>query len=64
LEISLILKTAGIGILVSTAYIILSRSGREEMAMFVSIAGIVLVLLMLIDEISDLFSTIRSVFGV
>lgn len=64
MEISLILKTAGIGILVSTAYIILSRSGREEMAMFVSIAGIVLVLLMLIDEISDLFSTIRSVFGV
>ena len=64
MEITLILKTAGIGILVSTAYIILSRSGREEMAMFVSLAGIILVLLMLIDEISDLFSTIRSVFGV
>lgn len=64
MEITLILKTAGIGILVSTAYIILSRSGREEMAMFVSIAGIILVLLMMIDKISELFSTIRSVFGV
>ena len=64
MEITLILKTAGIGILVSTAYIILSRSGREEMAMFVSLAGIILVLLMMIDEISELFSTIRSVFGV
>ncbi|MBQ3100845.1 MAG: stage III sporulation protein AC [Clostridia bacterium] len=64
MEITLILKTAGIGILVSTAYIILSRSGREEMAMFVSLAGIILVLLMIIDEISELFSAIRNVFGV
>ncbi len=64
MEITLILKTAGIGILVSTAYILLSRSGREEMAMLVSLAGVILVLLMIIDEVSNLFTTIRSVFGI
>lgn len=64
MDITLILKVAGIGILVSTAYILLSRSGREEMAMLVSLAGVILVLLMIVNEAANLFETIRNVFGI
>lgn len=63
MEIGVILKVAGVGILVSVAAQILSKSGRDEQAMLVTIAGIVVVFLMLIDEIDKLFSLIRSVFG-
>lgn len=64
MDVSLILKVAGIGILVSTSYLLLSRSGREEMAMLVSLAGVILVLLMIINEAANLFETIRNVFGI
>lgn len=63
MDIGVILKVAGVGILVSVAAQILSKSGRDEQAMLVTIAGIVVVFLMLIDEIDKLFSLIRSVFG-
>ncbi len=61
--ISLILKIAGIGITVAVACQILQKSGRDEQATFVTIAGVVIVMLMLASEISALFSTLRSVFG-
>ena len=64
MEVSLILKVAGTGLLVSVAYQILSKSGRDEQAMLVSITGIVIVLVMLVGEISELMNTIRSVFGI
>lgn len=57
------LKVAGIGLLVSVAQQILSRTGRDEQAMLVSVAGIVLVLLLLIEEIGRLFALVESVFG-
>jgi stage III sporulation protein AC len=63
MDIGLILKVAGVGILVSVAYQILSRAGREEQATFVSIAGIVIVLAMLVGEIGELFETVKEVFG-
>lgn len=63
MDISLILKVAGVGILVTVACQILSRAGREEQATLVSITGIVIVLMMLVTEIGDLFSTVREVFG-
>ena len=63
MDVSLVLKVAGVGLLVSVAQQILSRAGREEQAMLVSIAGIVLVLLLLIEEIGRLFSLVESVFG-
>ena len=62
MDVSLVLKVAGVGLLVSVAQQILSRAGREEQAMLVSIAGIVLVLLLLIEEIGRLFSLVESVF--
>ena len=63
MDIGLILKVAGVGILVSVACQILSRAGREEQATFVSIAGIVIVLAMLVGEIGALFETVKEVFG-
>ena len=63
MDIGLILKVAGVGILVSVACQILSRAGREEQATFVSIAGIVIVLAMLVGEIGELFETVKEVFG-
>ena len=63
MDVSLILKIAGVGVLVSSASAILSKSGRDEQAMLVSVAGIIIVLLMLVNEIGGLFDAIRSVFG-
>ena len=63
MEISLLFKIVGIGMVVAVAHQILSKAGREEQATMVSIAGMVIVLLMLVDEIAQLLTTIRSLFG-
>lgn len=64
MDISLVLKIAGTGLLVSVVCQILSKSGRDEQAMLVSIGGIIIVLMMLIDELSSLISIIKSTFGI
>lgn len=51
------------GFLVTVAYQVLARSGRDEQAMLVSVSGIIIVLLMLVKEIGGLFDAVRSVFG-
>ncbi len=63
MDISLIIKVAGVGILVSVASQILSKSGRDEQSMLVTLTGIVVVLLLLVDEIALLFDRICTVFG-
>ena len=63
MDISLIVKIAGVGILVAVATQILSKTGRDEQAMFVTIAGILVVLMLLISQIRDLFDLVASVFG-
>ena len=63
MDISLIIKIAGVGILVAFASQILSKSGRDEQSMLVTLAGIVVVLLLLVDEIAMLFDRICAVFG-
>ncbi len=63
LDIGIILKVAGVGILVSAAAQILSKSGRDEQSMLVTIAGIIVVLVMLVGEIEKLFELVCSVFG-
>ena len=60
--VDLIFKVAAIGILVSVLNQLLVRSGGEDQAMLTTIAGLVVVLLMVIDQISNLFNTIKSVF--
>lgn len=63
MDVSLILKIAGVGVLVSAASSILNKSGRDEQATFVTLAGIIVVLLMLVGELGTLFDTVQSVFG-
>ena len=63
MDITLIVKVAGVGMLVSVAVQILSKSGRDEQAMLVTIAGLVVVLLMLVREIGALLDTVKAVFG-
>lgn len=63
MDVGIILKIAGIGLLVSVTNNILSKSGRDEQSVFCTIAGIIIVLLMLIGEIDSLFAIIKSTFG-
>ncbi len=63
MDVNIILKIAGVGILVSVANNILSKSGRDEQAVFCTIAGIIIVLLMLLGEIDKLFDSVRAIFS-
>ena len=63
MDVSIILKIAGIGILVTVTNNILSKSGRDEQSIFCTLAGIIIVLLMLIGEIDRLFKLVQSTFG-
>ena len=62
MEVDLIFKIAAIGIIVAVLNQLLIRSGREEQAMMTTLAGLIVVLMMIITEISTLFDTIKSVF--
>ena len=64
MDITLIMKICVIGILVTVAGTILSKSGRDEQALFCTIAGIIIVLLMLVQEIDRLLSSVRNIFGI
>lgn len=64
MNISLIIKIAGIGLLVAITCQILQRNGREEQATFVSVAGVIVVALLLVSEITSLLSAVRSAFGI
>lgn len=61
--VDLIFKVAAIGILVAVLNQLLVRSGREDQAMLTTIAGLIVVLLMIIEQISYLFETIKNVFN-
>lgn len=63
MNVEFIFKIAAIGIIVSVLSLVLSRSGRDEQAMLTTLAGLIVVLLMLVQQISDLFTTIESLFG-
>lgn len=63
MEVDLIFKIAAVGILVAVLNILLSRSGREEQALMTTIAGLIVVLVVIVQEISNLFELIRSLFG-
>ena len=63
MNVDLIFKIAAIGILVSVLTQVLSRSGRDEQATMTTLAGLVVVLMMVVQEISDLFSLVKDLFG-
>ena len=64
MDIGAILKIVGVGIIVAVAFQILSKAGREEQSTLVSIAGMVVILLFIMNQFGDLISSIRSVFGI
>lgn len=63
MDVDFIFKIAGIGIIVAVLNQLLVRSGREEQAMLTTLAGLIVVLMMVVTQIGDLFGTIKSVFG-
>ena len=62
MEIDLIFKIAAIGIIVSILNQVLSRSGRDEQATMTTLAGLVVVLMMVAQKIADLFDLVKSLF--
>ena len=62
MEVELIFKFAAVGILVAVLNILLTRSGREEQALMVTITGLVIVLVLVVQKISELFGLIKSLF--
>ena len=63
MNVDLIFKIAAIGILVSVLNQVLTRSGRDEQATMTTLAGLVVVLMMVVQEISELFNLVKNLFG-
>ncbi len=63
MEVDLIFKVAAVGILVAVLNILLTRSGREEQALMVTITGLVIVLVLVVRKISELFELIGELFS-
>jgi len=63
MDVDLIFKIAAIGILVSILNIVLNKSGREEQAMMTTLAGLVVILMLVVREIANLFDTVKALFG-
>lgn len=62
MEVNFIFKIAAIGIIVAVMNTLLVRSGRDEQAMLTTVAGIIVVLMMIIPQISNLFKTVKELF--
>ena len=63
MDVDLIFKIAAIGIIVAVLNQVLIRSGREEQGMMTTLAGLIVELMMIINEVSNLFDTVKSLFG-
>ena len=63
MDIDLIFRIAGIGIIVAVLNLVLKSVDKSDQAMMVTLAGVIVVLMMIITEISNLFNTVRQVFG-
>ena len=62
MDVDLIFKIAAVGILVAVLNQVLSRAGRDEQAMMTTLTGLVVVLMMVVQEIADLFELVRDLF--
>ena len=63
MDVDLIFKIAAVGIVITVLNQVLIRSGREDQAMLVALAGVIVVLFIIIEQVSDLFETVKWVFG-
>ena len=64
MDITLVYKVIGVGIIVMFSSIVLDKADKREQSLLVSVSGIITVLLMLADKISELFEKIRFIFGI
>ena len=63
MDINLIFKIAGTGIIAAVLNLVLKRAEREEQAMMTTLAGLIVVLVIIVEEIGNLFDTVKTVFG-
>ena len=63
MDVSLLLRVAGVGMLVAVSCQVLSKSGKDEQSTLVTVAGIVVVMLMIVSQLGELIGAVRSVFG-
>ncbi|MBR3888141.1 MAG: stage III sporulation protein AC [Clostridia bacterium] len=63
MDVELLFKIAAIGILVAVLHQVLVRAGREDQAMMTTLTGLVIVLAMVVEQISDLFNTVKTLFN-
>ena len=63
MDIDLILKVAGIGMLITVLCQVMSKAGKDEQSTMVSIAGMVIILILIAEKVGTLVATLRSVFG-
>lgn len=63
MDVDLILRVAGIGMIITAVCQVMSRAGRDEQSTLVSLAGTVIILILIAERVGDLISTLRRVFG-
>lgn len=63
MDVDLIMKVAGVGMIVAVVCQILNKAGRDEQSTLVSITGIVIILVIIVEEIGDLIESLRRIFG-
>ena len=63
MDVDLIFRIAAVGILVAVLGQLLTRSGRDEQALMTTLAGLIVVLMLIVEQISRLFDMMKSVFG-
>lgn len=63
MDVELIMKVAGVGMIVAVVCQILGKVGREEQATLVSVTGIIIILVMIIEEVGEMIETLRRIFG-
>ena len=63
MDVDLIMKVAGVGMIVAVVCQILAKAGREEQATLVSITGIVIILVMIIEEVGQMLDSLKRIFG-
>ena len=63
MDVSLLLRVAGVGMLVAVSCQVLSKSGKDEQALLLTLTGMVVVLIMLVGQVGELIGAVREVFG-
>lgn len=63
MEVDLLFKIAGVGILIAVLNQVLNKAGREDQALMVTITGLIIVLMMVISKISELFNSVKNIFN-